>query len=154
MHYCLGIAFWRESGKTFITQRKYAREILDTFQMSERKSVSTPLDQNVKLYNSNGSKEADGALYHQLVGSLNYLTTTRPNLSYSVSILIQFLIKPCETHWKAAKQVLRYLKGTFNYVLLYTDVSDVQLAGYSDSDWEGNPNDRKSTSGYAFNIGS
>lgn len=54
LHYCLGIAFWRESGKTFITQSKYAREILDRFQMSECKYVSTPLDQNVKLYNSDG----------------------------------------------------------------------------------------------------
>ena len=73
-------------------------------------------------------------LYCQLVGILNYLTTTRPDLSYYVSILSQFLAKPCETHWKVAKQVLRYLKGTVNYGLLYTDVSDVQLAGYSDSD--------------------
>ena len=80
LHYCLGIAFWREYGKTFITQSKYAREILDRFQMSECKSVSTPLDQNVKLYNSDGSKEVDGTLYHQLVGSLDYLTTTRPDL--------------------------------------------------------------------------
>jgi len=94
LHYCLGIAFWREYGKTFITQSKYAREILDRFQMSECKSVSTPLDQNVKLYNSDGSKEDDGTLYRQLVGSLNYLTTTRPDLSYFVSILSQFLAKP------------------------------------------------------------
>ena len=87
------------------------------------------------------------------MGSLNYLTTTRPDLSYFVSILSQFLSKPCETHWKDAKQVLRYLKGTVDYGLLYTNVSNVQLEGYSDSDWAGNPDDRKSTSGYAFNIG-
>ena len=113
--------------------------------MSECKYVSTPLDQNAKLYNGDGTKEVDGTLYHQLVGSLNYFTTTRLDLSYYVSILSQFLAKPCETNWKVAKQVLRYLKGTANYGLLYTDVSDVQLAGYSDSDWAGNPDDRKST---------
>ena len=93
--------------------------------MSECKSVSNPLDQNVKLYNSDGSKEADGTLYCQLVGSMKSLTTTRPYLSYSVSILSQFLAKPCEIHWKDAKQVLRYLKGTVDYGILYTDVSDV-----------------------------
>ena len=93
------------------------------------------MDQNVKLYNSDGSKEANGTLYRQLVGSLNYLTTTRPELSYSVSILSQLFAKPCETHWKAVKQVPRYLKGTVDYGLLYTDVSDVQLAGYFDSGW-------------------
>ena len=75
LHYCLGIAFWREYCKTFITQSKYAMEILDRFQMSECKYVSTPLDQNVKLYTSDGSKEVDGTLYRQLVGSLNYLTS-------------------------------------------------------------------------------
>ena len=92
--------------------------------MSECKEVSTPLNQNV-TYRDDGSKEEDGTLYHQLVGSLNYLTTTRPDILYSVSILSQFLSKPCETHWKAAKQVLRYLKGTINYGVLYTNLSDI-----------------------------
>ena len=102
--------------------------------MIECKSVSTHLDQNMKLYSNDGSKEADGTLYHQLVGSLNYLTTTRPDISYSVSILSQFLAKPCETRWKAAKQVLRYLKGTVNFGILYTDAFDIQLVGYSNFD--------------------
>ena len=127
LHYYLGINFWRESGKTIITQRKYAREILERFQMSECKSISTHLGQNIKLYNIDGSKEANGTLYHQLVGSLNSLTTTRPSISYSVSILIQFLAKPCETHWKASKQVLRYLKETINFGLLYIDAFYFQL---------------------------
>ena len=87
------------------------------------------------------------------MGSLNYLTIIRPDLSYYISILSQFLAKPCETHWKAAKQVLKYLKGMVDYGLLYTDVSDVQFAGYSNSEWEVNPDDKKSTFGYAFNIG-
>ena len=134
LHYCLGITFWREVGKTLITRNKYVREILNRFQMSECKVLSTTLDQNMKLYSNDGSKEADGTLYRQLVGSLNYLTTTRKHISFSASILSRFLAKPCETHWKAVKQVLRYLKGTINFGLLYTDAFDVQLAGYSDSD--------------------
>jgi hypothetical protein len=64
------------------------------------------------------------------------------------------MAKPNESHWKAAKKVLRYLKGTMNFGLLCTDKFDVQLAGFSDSDWAGNPEDRRSTIGYAFNIGS
>ena len=108
LHYCLAIAFWREFGKTLITQSKYVKEILNRFQMSECKAVSTPLDQNVKLYNNDGSKEADGTLYRQLLGSLSYLTTTMPDISYSISILSQFLAKPCETLWKVAKQILIY----------------------------------------------
>ena len=78
LHYCLGIAFQRQVGKTLITQSKYVREIFNRFQMSECKVVSTPLDQNMKLYSNDGSKEEDGTLYRQLVGILNYLTTTRP----------------------------------------------------------------------------
>ena len=64
------------------------------------------------------------------------------------------MAKPNDSHWIAAKKVLRYLKGTMNFGLLYTDKFDVQLAGFSDSNWVGNPDDRRSTTGYAFNIGS
>ena len=63
------------------------------------------------------------------------------------------MAKPSDSHWKAAKKALRYLKGTVNFGVIYTNYYDVELTGYSDSDWVGNPNDRKSTSGYAFNIG-
>ena len=92
LHYCLGIAFWREAGKTLIPQSKYVREILNIFQMSECKAVSTPLDQNMKMYSNYGSKEGDGTLHRKLVGSLNYLTTTRSYISYSVTILRQFFV--------------------------------------------------------------
>ena len=93
-------------------------------------------------------------MYRQLVGSLIYLTTTRPDLAYSVSVLSQFMYKPLESHWAVAKSVLRYLCGTSNYGILYTDTSDVTLAGFSDSDWAGNLDDRRSIIGYAFSIGS
>eukprot|EP00253_Pinus_taeda_P018303 PITA_18303 len=96
----------------------------------------------------------DGTLYRQLVGSLNYLTTTRPDIAYSVSILSQFMAKPSGHHWNVAKKVLRYLKGKVNLSIMYTDESDVVLTGFSDSDWAGNPDDKRSTSGYAFHIGS
>jgi len=154
LHYCLGLEIWRESGKTIITQSKYAKAILERFHMFECKPMSTPLKHNAKLSNDDGSKEVNGTLYHKLVGSLNYLTTTRPDIAYSISILSQFMAKPCESHWKEAKKVLRYLKGTLYFGILYTNESDVELAGFFDSDWAGNPNDRRSTSGYAFNLGS
>ena len=64
------------------------------------------------------------------------------------------MAKPCESHWKAEKKVLQYLKGTLSFGIMYTDEFDVELAGYSDSDWAGNLDDRKSTTGYVFNIGS
>ena len=87
IHYCLGLEIWREGSKTMITQSKYTREILERFNMSESKLVSTPLEENVKLSSVDETKEENGILYRQMVGSLNYLTTTRPNIAYSVSIL-------------------------------------------------------------------
>eukprot|EP00253_Pinus_taeda_P005970 PITA_05970 len=98
--------------------------------------------------------EVDATLYRQLVGSLIYLTTTRPDLAYSISVLSQFMSRPLDSHWNAAKCVLRYLSGTCNYGLLYNDISDVTLVGYSDSDWAGNLDDHRSITGYAFSIGS
>eukprot|EP00253_Pinus_taeda_P009302 PITA_09302 len=129
LYYCLGLEVWREPGNTLITQSKYTREILKRFNIIECKATSTPLEQNVKLCSDDGTKEVNGTMYHQLVGSLNYLTTSRPDIAYSVSILSQFMAKPCESHWKAAKKVLRYLKGTLNFGIMYTDEFDVELAG-------------------------
>jgi hypothetical protein len=108
----------------------------------------------VKLSCDDGSKEVNGIVYRQMVGSLNYLTTTRPDISYSVSVLSQFMVKPHESHLNATKAVLRYLKGTLDYGIKYNDASDVELTGYSDSDWADNLDDRRLTTGYAFNIGS
>ena len=93
--------------------------------MRESKAVSTPLDQNAKLSSLDETRAANGILYRQLVGSLNYLTTTRLDIAYSVIILSQFMAKPLESHWIAAKKVLRYLKGTVNFGIMYTNNCDV-----------------------------
>lgn len=154
LHYCLELEVWKDSGQTFLTQGKYARNLLERFRMEQCKTAATPLQQNLKLSSDDGTKQVDATLYRQLVGSLIYLTTTWPDLAYSVSVLSQFMSRPLDSHWNAAKCVLRYLSGTCNYGILYTDSSDVTLAGYSDSDWAGNLDDRRSITGYAFSIGS
>jgi hypothetical protein len=122
--------------------------------MDQCKSFTIPMKKNVKISCDDGSKEVNGTVYRQMVGSLNYLTTTRPDISYYVSVLIQFMVTPHEIHWNATKVVLRYLKGTLDYGIKYTNASDVELTGYSDSDCVGNPDDQRSTTGYAFGIGS
>jgi hypothetical protein len=101
------------------------------------------MQQNVKLSCDDGSKEVNRTVYRQMVGSLNYLTTTRPDISYSASVLSQFMVKPHESHWNATKAILRYLKGTLYYGIKYTDASDVELTGYLDSDWAGNLDDQR-----------
>lgn len=120
--------------------------------MNGCKVVSTPLEQNIKFRSEDEKKEVNGTLYRQLVGSLNYLTTTRPDIAYAVSILSQFMANPHEIHWIAAKRVLRYLKGTINFGIEFTNACNVELTGHSDSDWDGNIDDRKSTTGYLLNI--
>eukprot|EP00253_Pinus_taeda_P036566 PITA_36566 len=89
LHYCLGLEVWKDSGQTFLTQGKYARNLLERFRMEQCKTTATPLQQNLKLSSDDGTKQVDATLYRQLVGSLIYLTTTRPDLAYSV---IQILI--------------------------------------------------------------
>jgi hypothetical protein len=100
LHYCLGLEVWREDGKTLVTQSKYTKELLRRFNMNECKAVSIPLEHNAKLYNDDETKEVENTLYRQLVGSLNYLTTTRPDIAYSVNILSQFMAKPHENTGK------------------------------------------------------
>eukprot|EP00253_Pinus_taeda_P016543 PITA_16543 len=154
LHYCLGLEVWKDSGQTFLTQGKYTRTLLERFRMEQCKTAATPLQQNLKLSSDDCTKQVDATLYRQLVGSLIYLMTTRPDLAYSVSVVNQFMSRPLDSHWNATKCVLRYLSGTCNYGLLYTHISDVTLAGYSDSDCAGNLDDCRSITGYAFTIGS
>jgi hypothetical protein len=120
--------------------------------MDQCKSSIVPMQQNVKLSCDDGSKKVNATMYRQMVGSLNYLATTRPDIAYFVSVLSQFMEKPQEIHWNATKEVIKYLKGTLDYGIKYTDASDVELIGYSYSDWAGNPDDRRSTTGYVFDI--
>jgi hypothetical protein len=108
----------------------------------------------VKLSCDYGSKEVNGTVYRHMVGSLNYLTTTRPDISYYVSVLSQFMAKPHEIHWNAAKAVIRYLNETLDYGIKYIDAFDVELRRYLDFDWANNLDDRRSTTGYVFGIAS
>ena len=90
---------------------------------------------------------------NQLVGSLMYLVNTRPDLCYAMNQLSQAMVQPTKMFWKAAKHVLRYLRGTSQYGLWYRWTEGVKLQGFTDADWAGSPSNRKSTSGGIFNLG-
>ena len=104
----------------FFSQKKYIGDLLNKFGMDDCKPLGTPMEQNLKLTSVEGKEFEDATKYRQLVGSLIYLTTTRPDISFAVGILSRFMQKPCEGHWSAAKRVLRYLKGTQDFGLKYT----------------------------------
>ena len=86
--------------------------------------------------------------------SLIYLTITRPDLNYPIGVISQFMARPTEEYLQCAQRVLRYVSGTKDRGLLYSTGTSAQLVGYTDADWAGNAADRRSTSGYAFSVGS
>ncbi|KAH9303948.1 hypothetical protein KI387_008352 [Taxus chinensis] len=154
LHYCLGVEFWQQDHLIFISQVKYATNLLQKFKMYDCNSSSTPMEVGLKLSAHDDSPPVDETLYRQLVGSLIYLTTTQPDLCFAVSYLSRFLSKPKLIHWGAAKRVLRYVKGTLDFGILYQRVADFTLIGYTDSDWGGSVDTRRSTTGYIFSLGS
>jgi len=124
--------------------------MLKTFHMEECKPVPTPLEINLKLSQEDESEPVDSTMYRRLVGSLIYLANSRPDISYVVGLVSQFSAQPKESHWKAAKRILRYVQGTLSMGLMYEKDGGNILNGFCDSDWAGDKDTRRSTSGYCF----
>jgi hypothetical protein len=112
------------------------------------------MEQNLKLSKFEGGELVDNTIYRQLNGSLIYLTNTRPDLSYVVSILSRFMQQPRDNHWNAMKRVLRYIPGTKDFGLLYKKTKIFVLGRFLDADFARSIDDRASTSGYLMNMGS
>lgn len=149
---CLGMDFTRNEEGIHVNQQTYIDDVLLRFGMSDCNAVSTPLDVGTKLAkgvpwsSTNGSKPP----YRELVGCLLYLSqATRPDIAHAASVLGQFDDCFNESHWSAAKRVLRYLKGTNHYGVFYRYGSG-SLTGYTDADWGGSIDDRRSFTGYVF----
>ncbi|XP_024990741.1 uncharacterized protein LOC112525030 [Cynara cardunculus var. scolymus] len=112
--------------------------------------VKNPIVPGTILTKEGKGKEVDATVYKQLVGSLMYLTVTRPDLMYVVCLISRFMAKPREEHMKIAKRVLKYLKGTHGYGLLYRKNASTKFKAYTDSDYARDIEDRRCTSGYVF----
>ena len=136
-----------------ISQRKYTLDILTDTGMLYCKPIDTPMDPNVKLVPNQRELLRDLGRYRRLVGKPNYLTITRPDISFLVSVVSQFLQSPCDSHWDAVVRILRYIKGTQGQGVLYENRGHTQVIGYSDADWACSPIDKRSTSGYYVFIG-
>jgi len=119
MHYFLGMEVWQDANGISSGQGKYAVEILKRFRMMECKSMTTPMASNLKLLSDSSSESVDATMYCQMIGSLIYLTNTRPYICFAVNTLSQFLTDTRHVHLIAAKHILRYLKGTVDYGLKY-----------------------------------
>jgi hypothetical protein len=116
------------------------------------KPLNCPSSSGPKLSFVTGNILPDPTDYRRVIGALQYCTITRPDIAYSVNQLCQFMHCPRDVHWKAVKRVLRYLKGTIDIGLYYVP-GDIKLNAYCDSDWAGDPDDRRSTTGYGVFLG-
>ncbi|XP_074363907.1 secreted RxLR effector protein 161-like [Apium graveolens] len=116
--------------------------------------MATPLAANEKLMKDDGGRKVDRTLYRSIVGSLMYLTATRPDIMFASSLLSRYMQDPSEVHLGAAKRVLRYIKGTVAYGIKYFKGEELKLIGFCDSDWAGCRDDMKSTTGFVFSFDS
>ncbi|XP_019179520.1 PREDICTED: uncharacterized protein LOC109174720 [Ipomoea nil] len=135
LHYFLGIEATRSPNGINLCQRKYTLDILKENGFLEAKPAKTPFTTGQRLNTTNGKPLANSEQYRRLVGKLLYLTNTRPDISYVVQQLSQFVDRPSDIHLMAAHRVLRFLKGSPGRGLFYAAKSPVRLQGFSDSDW-------------------
>lgn len=122
--------------------------------MENCKEISAPMNQKEKLSKDDGAEKVVETYFRSFIGCLMYLTATRPDILYVVSVLSRFMHCTSEIHLQAAKRVVRYIKGAITYRVKFQKSQSVKLCEDSDSDWGGSEDDAKSTSGYCFSLGS
>ncbi|XP_035842850.1 uncharacterized mitochondrial protein AtMg00810-like [Helianthus annuus] len=165
LSYFLGIEVASKGTDIVLSQQKYISELLQKAGLSDAKPVSSPIATTANLALGDSPPFDNPAKYRQLVGGLQYATLSRPDIAYAVNKVCQFMHSPTENHWSAVKRILRYLKGSISHGLLiqqhsesalhaYADSTHPNLSAFSDADWAGCPDDRRSTGGYAIYLGS
>jgi hypothetical protein len=146
LHYFLGIQVKKERDDIVLSQEKYATELVERAGMKNCKPVATPLSTREKL-SIGGTRlgEQDSVRYRSIVGALQYITLTRPNLSFSVNKVCQFLHALTTLHWVAVTRILRYLRDTLKHGISFTLGKSMLVSAFSDADWVGCVGDRRST---------
>ena len=152
LHHFLGIAVIRDSSGLFLSQRQYTLDLLSRAGMLDCQTSRTPVDTGSKL-SADGDPFSDPSLYRSLTGALQYLTLTRPEISFVVQQACLYMHDPRIPHYNHVKRILRYLKGTLDLGLHINKSSPTSLTAYSDADWAGCPDTRRSTSGFCVFLG-
>ena len=153
VHYFLGFEVLRTPLGLHLSQAKYAADLLHKTNMAAAKPCSTPMCLSNNLSLSDSEPFSQPSVYRSIIGALQYLTLTRPDLAFCVNKLSQFLQTPTVAQWNACKRILRYVKGTLSHGLLFKPASLFTLEGYSDSDWATNIDDRKPVNGICVFLG-
>ncbi|GLJ55715.1 hypothetical protein SUGI_1196800 [Cryptomeria japonica] len=153
LNYFIGLHILQQDKGIFISQIKYVKEMLKIFQLEDCKLVSTPIVTSSKLRKNDESSVVDQTLYRSMICSLLYLTTSRLDIVQVVCMVAKFQVAPKQSHMNVISRIFRYLQGMLGYGLWYPKQGDFILEDYTDVDWEGCIDDRKSTSGGAFFLG-
>ena len=154
LHYFLGLEVNQNVDGIFVSQKKYAADLLKKFGMLNCKSMPTRMNVNENLVADDGTGMANAKQFWSIIGGLNYLCHTRPDITFPVNVLSRFMHSPSLHHLGAAKRVSRYVAGTINFGIWYSKVSRFGLYGFSHSNWAGCLEDKKSTSSCMFSLGS
>jgi hypothetical protein len=153
LRFFLGLEIARSKHGILLNQRKYTLELLEDSGNLAAKPSSSPYDSSLKLHDSESPPYNDPSAYRRLIGRLLYLTTTRPDITFAVQQLSQFVSSPRDVHYQAATKVLRYLKASPAKGLFFSSSSPLKLSGFSDSDWATCAITRKSITGYCVFLG-
>jgi histone deacetylase 1/2 len=155
LNFFLGIEVKKVDNGIVLSQAKYAQDILTRVGMVGCSGVATPLSSSEKITARQGKLlgPEDSTKYRSIVGALQYLTLTRPDISYAVNKVCQYLHAPTTVHLTAAKRILRYVKHTITVGLTFQQSSSMLVSAFSDADWAGDVDDRRSTGGFAVFFG-
>jgi histone deacetylase 1/2 len=152
--YFLRVETLHDGGDLILTQRKYVINLLRRLKLHKVKPCSTPMSTTCTLSKFEGIDFDDPYLYRSTVSALHYLGFTQPDIAFAVHKVSKFMHQPKDVLWQAVKRILRYLKYTVNYGLHITHQSDHTLQGFSDADWAGDNDDRRSVGAYCIFHGS
>ena len=130
-------------------QSAYAKKVIKEARLEDCNPTKTAMEPGLKLDKEDESEPVNETEYRKLIGSLRYLTHTRPDITYAVGYVSRFMEKPKTTHMKAVKHLIRYIKGTLDYGIQYSRSKEAEITGYSDSSY-GDQDDGKGTTGTIF----
>jgi hypothetical protein len=138
LNYFLGLEVKQTTEGIFISQSKNAKDLVKRFGLDGKSRARTPMSTSVKISSDLAGKPVDPSLYRSMIGSLLYLTASRPDIAFSVGVCVRFQANPKESHLIVVKRIIRYVNDTLPYGIWYSRETNLVVVGYSDADWAGN----------------